>query len=504
MKSSIVRNLSWVIICSVIAKVLGGVYRIVLTRALGADIGLYQMVFSAYSFLIILISSGIPMAISKIVSSKPDDKQRKKVLDGAIAILFSISGILALLLVFGSKGLAILQGSKNIFACYIILAPSLIFSAGIAVLRGYYQGINKFNISALSGIIEQITKVVFGLILIFVLSKYYIYGALFGAMIGVVLGDVVGFVYLVISSRKQIKLKYSLKNINNGKQVFKYAYPIMIYSLIVPLSNFIDSFLVVKLLGVHLGKDSSILLYGLQTGVVGAIVSIPSIFSFALASVLMPSLSGDYASKNMQQFNKKTSLAFKLVMFVVLPCAIFFAINSSFIIDILYGSGINGFGVDGQYVAKILLTISSVSVVFSSINQLSAVILQNLNKSHLPIINLAVGIVCKLAIELMFIPSARLGIYAYSIAVAIGFIVAGALNLYEVERSCENFLDIKYLSKQFILSAIVFVMLIIFKLFNNVTIFILGSVFSIIIYFIGIYLIKLFSKNEINLLINKK
>ena len=444
------------------------------------------------------------MAISKIVSSKQDNTQRKKVLDGAIAILFSISGILALLLAFGSKGLAILQGNVNIFSCYIILAPSLIFSAGIAVLKGYYQGVNKFNVSALSGIIEQVIKVLFGLILIFVLSKYYILGALFGAMIGVVLGDIVCFVYLLLRSRKQLNLKYSLKNINNGKQVFKYAYPIMLYSLIVPLSNFIDSFLVVKLLGLHLGKDSAILLYGLQTGVVGAIISIPSIFSFALASVLMPSLSGDYATKNMEQFNKKTSLAFKLVMFVVLPCAIFFAINSSYIIDIVYGSGINGFGVDGQYVAKILLTISSISVVFSSINQLSAVILQNLNKTHLPIINLALGMICKLAIELTFVPSARLGIYAYSIAVAIGFIVAGVLNLYEVERSCENFFDIKYLIKQFILSAVVFVVLIIIKLFNNTTIFILGSMFTIVIYFVGIYLIKLFSKNEINLLINKK
>ena len=197
MKSSIVRNLSWVIVCSVIAKILGGVCRIVLTRVLGADIGLYQMVFSAYSLLIVLISSGIPMAISKIVSSRQDGKYHQKALNGAVAILFSVSGILALLLTFGSKGLAILQGNVNIFSCYIILAPSLIFSAGIAVLKGYYQGVNKFNVSALSGIIEQVIKVLFGLILIFVLNNYYILGALFGAMIGVVLGDIVGFAYSI-------------------------------------------------------------------------------------------------------------------------------------------------------------------------------------------------------------------------------------------------------------------------------------------------------------------
>ena len=502
MKSSIVRNLSWVVVCSIIAKILGGVYRIVLTRILGTNIGLYQMVFSAYSFLVILISSGIPISISKLVSSSQSHEKQQKIIHGAVAVLFSISGILTLILLLGSKGLALLQGEGKVYLCYIILAPSLICSAGTAILKGYNQGVGKFNISAISGILEQMVRVVLGLVFMLVLRKFYVLGALIGAMLGTFAGDLISFVYLKISSRKKIDFKYSIENIDDGKKVFKYAYPIMLYSLIVPFANFVDSFLVVKLLNINFQKSTSILLYGLQSGVVGSIISIPSIFSFALASVLMPTLSSDYSSKNMDRFNKKTSLAFKLILFVALPCAVFFAVNASSIIDLLYGSGINGFGVNGQYLAKNLLIISSVSVVFSSINQLSAIILQNLNKPHLPIINLGLGMACKLIIELMFIPSKKLGIYAYAIATIVGFVVAGVLNLYEVERYCPRLFNIKYLTKQFILCAIVFLLLTIFKLFNSTPVFILGSIFTIIIYLVGVYLIKLFSKKDINLLIN--
>ena len=504
MKSSIAKNLSWVLMCSIVAKLLGGVYRIVLTRILGTDIGLYQLVFSAYSFLIVLVSSGIPLAISKLIAGANDIKQRQKIIYGAIAILFSISGMLTILLVFSSRGLALLQGSSKIYLCYIILAPSLIFSAGTAILKGYYQGVRQFKISAIASIFEQIIRVIGGLIAMLILSRFYVLGALIGSMIGTLLGDLVSFVLLKAYSRKEIDIKYSYKNIYDGKDVFKHSYPIMLYSIIVPLVNFVDSFLVVKLLGVNYPNLTATLLYGLQSGSVGSIISIPSIFSFALVSVLMPSLSSDYSSKNYTRFNQKANLAYKLTIFIALPCAIFFAVNASNIINILYGSGINGYGINGQYIAKNLLIISSISVVFSSINQVSAVILQNLNQKALPIINLSIGMACKLAIELMFVPSKRLGVYAYAISTVVGFVVAGVLNLYAVDRYLDSLVDLKYLTKQFALATFVFGLLTMFRLVGSVWVFILGSIFTAIIYLVGIYVVKLFSKQDIKLLINSE
>ena len=334
------------------------------------------------------------------------------------------------------------------------------------------------------------------------LRKMFLLGALIGAMVGSLIGDVVSFVFLKVASKS--KFRYDIKYIKRGKLIFKHSYLILLYSLIVPFSNFVDSFLVTRLLSIHLPTQTATLLFGLQSGAVGSIISIPGIFSFALVSVLMPRLSTDYANGNIEQFNQKIKLAFKLILFIALPCAILFAVNAGRIINLLYGTNINGFGVNSQYVAKNLLIISSFGVVFASINQLSAIILQNLDKKSTPIINLAMGVACRLVIELMFIPSKKMGIYAYSIAIIIGFIVSAVLNMYAIEREGFGLFDAEYLTKQFGLGVLVLALLAIFKLFNSNTVFILGLLFVVIVYLIVAYLIKLFKKQDINLITNSE
>lgn len=503
MKKSIVRNLSWILLGTIIAKICGGIYRIILTRILGSNIGLYQMVFSIYSFLVILVSSGVPLAISKLISSS-NNKKTNKIVCGAFTVLFTLSGVLSLILLFGCKGIASLQGEKDVFLCYIILSPSLILSAGTAIYKGYWQGKEQFNISAVSNILEQVIKIVFGLSFMIVLRKYYVLGALYGATLGTVAGDLISFVYLLVVSRKNVKFGYSKKYIQDGKMVVKYGYQIMLYSLLIPLSNFIDSVLVVKLLKINFSKQASILLYGLQAGVVGSILSIPSIFSFSLASVLMPSLSKNYANKQYDLFQQKVALSFKLAVMIALPFAIFLGIFSPNIISVLYGGKINGFGLDGQNISAILLTISSLLVVFSCVNQVCSVVLQNLNKKTIPIINMGLGMVCKLIIELLFIPSKRISIYAYAVAMVVGYVVSACLNVYAVVKYTKKIFDIKYVLKQVFACLILAVCLCVFKALNLQTAFILGSLFSAIVYLIIIYFIKLLNKNEIKFLFNNE
>ncbi len=502
MKSSIIKNLSWVLICSVVAKLIGGVYRVVLTRILGANIGLYQMVFSIYSFLTILITSGISMSVSRLISSKKQDNDRRGVVCGATFILVSISLCIAIILVLGSKGLALLQGEIKIYICYIILAPSLVFSAGCAVLRGYFQGCEKFNVSALSNVFEQITRVGLGLGFMLILQKYYVLGALVGSIVGNVLGDLVAFVYLKLKAKK-LRIRYSGQYVDEGKKVFKYSYPIMLYSVMVPLSNLVDSFLVVKLLGVNFAKQSATFLYGLQSGVVSSLISIPNIFSFALVSVLMPALSSAYSSKNLEMFRDRVKFSFKLILFVALPCSIFFAINASNIIRLIYGDGLVGFGVDGIYVAKNLLIISSVGIVFSGISQICSVILQNINKKSAPIINLSIALCSKLIIELMFVPSTRIGVYAYAIAMVLSCVVSGILNLYAVQKYLYNIVDLRFLSKLTLSCVFLMVIMIAIKIIVPSAMFVLCAIFSIIIYLVIIYLFKIFSKDDIKIFINK-
>lgn len=56
---------------SVIAKMLGALYRIPLTNILGAQgMGMYQLVFPVYALFMVLSTAGIPTALSRIVAEK--------------------------------------------------------------------------------------------------------------------------------------------------------------------------------------------------------------------------------------------------------------------------------------------------------------------------------------------------------------------------------------------------------------------------------------------------
>ena len=58
-----------------LAKIIGAAYRIPLTSMIGSEgIGLYQTVFPVYTAMLTLSSSGLPIALSKMVSDRNDGR----------------------------------------------------------------------------------------------------------------------------------------------------------------------------------------------------------------------------------------------------------------------------------------------------------------------------------------------------------------------------------------------------------------------------------------------
>ena len=71
-----------------------------------------------------------------------------------------------------SKGLSYLQGEKEAYLGYIFLSPSVFFVGLISCFRGFFQGHMNMYPTALSQIIEQIIKLVFGILLFLSLQVF--------------------------------------------------------------------------------------------------------------------------------------------------------------------------------------------------------------------------------------------------------------------------------------------------------------------------------------------
>lgn len=480
----------------VLAKIFSAIYRIVLTRVLGGEgIGIYQLIFPIYSLFVILATAGLPMAISKVVAKSNLGKEHivKKCFKFTSVIALTLSFILIIL----SRKLAMLQGETNIEICYIILAPTIIFVTASSVLKGYFQGKHNFKPSAISNIIEQFCKLTLGLILSLSLIQFGLLYAIIGAVVGIVVSEIASFVVLLIFYNKNKSINNEHSNVEI-KEIIKDVLPITLTNIILPIATFIDSLLVVNLLKVNFTKSVSIFLYGLESGAVASLVGLPTIFSFAIASVILPNLT---SSKNIFNSNRNLSLAIKCILIICVPCVICFIISPNRIMDLLYSNKLNGFGVEGSNIAYRLLSISALGVISLAVNQVYSSCLQAVDMRSVTVRNMVIAVVVKFVIEIMFMPSKIINIYALAISNTVCYILVSVLNHFEIKQVFRIEISLEFVAKLIFANCLMVLSLFIVMIFNaNAMNSLLAYALAMVVYLVSLMVLKIFDKRDLLML----
>ena len=174
-------------VASIISRVIGLIYRIPLKAIIG-DIGndYYGTAMEIYSILLLISSYSLPLAVSKLVSTRMAKGQRKnayRIFKGAIVFAL-ISGTLAGLVVYFGAGAItayVVKTPLSVFALKV-LAPTLCVVAVLGVIRGFFQGMGTMMPSAVSQLIEQVVNAVVSVWTAYMLCQY-------GKKIGAVLGN---------------------------------------------------------------------------------------------------------------------------------------------------------------------------------------------------------------------------------------------------------------------------------------------------------------------------
>ncbi len=476
----------------VMAKVFSAVYRIVITRILGgAGIGLYQLIFPFYSLCVVISTAGVPMAISKIISKH--NQNESSILKKCLLFILTISSIAMFILVISAKSLALLQGEKELTFCYLILAPSVIFAGVASVLRGYFQGKNNFTPSATANICEQFVKMIVGLVLSSVLIKFGLIAGIVGAIMAIVISEIVSLAILIIYLKKY-RLKKDNKTELKVKDLIKDIIPITLINIILPVSAFIDSVLIVNLLEVNFSGGMPVFLFGLESGAVSSLISIPTIFSFAIASVILPNLT---TSKKNFNKNLKLTFAVKLVLIITIPCVLVFLLVPNRLIDFLYFNKLNAYGIDGSAIASRLLTISSLGVTFFAINQVYSSSLQAVDERFVAVRNLIIGVILKFIFELVLVPNKLFNIYALAIANTICYVMVMVLNHLEIKANFNLKIGYEFWAKLvFSNSLMIISMVLVMSIGTGSANTVLAGVVSVIAYFIGLMITKIFTPKE--------
>ena len=395
------------VVAALVSKLLGAIYRIPLTNILGVEgIGIYQLVFPVYALMLTLSSSGIPTAISRLVSERMavgDAGGSRNIVRTASILLTLLGFVFALLMALLSLPLATLAGRAELVTSYLVLAPSVLFVSASAVIRGYYEGNMLMAPTAVKELVSQSVKMGAGLMLASYLSRYGIVMAVTGAVLGVTISEAMSLLVLLVMyiRRQKPNIDMHISDIRvNSREIIRVAMPISGAGIVMPIVQVVDSILIVQILrlaGEDIARATS--LYGLLQGPVSTLVNMPIVVILAIAVMIVPVVSAGRARHDANFVRTKTAVSLKVAYMVGVPSFFGMFAVAGDIMAILYPALSKADLELGAW----LLRLASFSIISLSLMEIYSSLLSALDKSRVGLRTLIAGAVVKVAISVPLI-----------------------------------------------------------------------------------------------------
>ena len=145
-------------------KLLGLIYKIPLSYILSAEgLGYFNTAYTVYSLFYVISVSGVPKAMSILVPSEEGNEKGYSLYKAAHRAFLMIGAGLSLFLLIFSFSASNIIGSPDAAFSLIAIAPSILFTAALGVMRGYLNATFWHNEIAVSHVLEALVKLVFGI-----------------------------------------------------------------------------------------------------------------------------------------------------------------------------------------------------------------------------------------------------------------------------------------------------------------------------------------------------
>lgn len=440
-KDSLIKGTLILALAAFVARLLGVIQRVPLKHLLDdAGMATYGIAYNIYFPLLIIATAGIPSALSKLISERTSlghEEEANRIFKAAVWFALGAGIIMTVILYVGAPYYAnnISQDPDSAFAIRA-LAPALLLFPLIAILRGYFQGLQMMMPGGSSQIVEQILRVItaVGLAYFILQLGYSRRLAIAGASFGGVMGSVGAFMVMLYYWRKLKKEKLPVQPTQAKSSerlsyrkiysiIFRISIPISLISLAVPMINFIDSSIVIPLLKGQLGTAGARDALGILTGRAQSLAGIPIILAIALSASILPIISAAYARRDMPEVNNKTSQTLRISVLSGLPMVVALTVAARPMNGLLFED------TEGTLTIA-LLTIASM---FQIMMMTSGAILMGLGQMKAPTIHVFIGVAIKFGFSFLLAP--WFGIHGIIGATMLCFIITMHLNLTLLRRT---------------------------------------------------------------------
>jgi len=437
----------------VIVKLIGALYKIPLANILGeTGNGYFMSAYNIYSVLLTISTGGLPVALSKSVSeSRALGKvnQERRIFWVGLASFFTLGLISFLVMAIGAEPITAAMGNTGAYYGAVVLAPSCLFVCCISAIRGYAQGQGNMTPTAISQIIEALSKLVIGLTCAFLFKTYAenmssaipalaeaqpLELAAAGAILGVTAGTIASLAYLAVSHvrRTQADTRTGDDTPQSHGSILmslvKVAVPITIGSSVVPIVNFLDSSIVQNRLqsALQMTEEMASGLYG-NYSAVSNLYALPSALMVPFTAALIPAISAARARRNPKEGAKVSESAMRVAMLMACPMGFGLSSLAAPIVKLLYPS----YNAD---IAGPILTILGITSIFTCIVLLCNAILQASGYVNLPILTMVIGGVLKIIINYGLVAIPAINVVGAAVGSLFCFGAAGVLDLLIIRR----------------------------------------------------------------------
>lgn len=421
-------------IANLITRVIGFVYRIILSNLIGAEgMGIYQLTFPIYILSLSLVTGGFSVAVSSLVSRESTHNNNEcsfKIVNTALKITISLSIAISIFLLLSAKwfSLYILRDSRT-FASLLIFAPAIFIIATSSIIRGFFEGMQDVTPNAIANILEQLSRVIIVLGLLYFLNGINIsYSASSAiAMFGNIIGEISGFFYLSYAFHKEKKI-YSNTNSKTTSyfgDIMAISIPLTVNRVIINALSALDNILIPQRLSVAgLNSSQAISIYGELTGMAMPLIFFPSIITNSLAVTLIPAVSEAHSNKNYNLIERRVREAIDVSLIIgFLTMTIFLALPEP-IARMLYPAG---------HVGQMLFWLSF-TIVPIFLNQVFASILNGLNLQVITFRNSFIASCIRLYFTYILVAMPYLKINGYIIGIIISYTILNMLDYTSLKK----------------------------------------------------------------------
>lgn len=449
--NSFMKNVVMLIFSQLLIKVLGLVYKLVITNIEGfgdTGLGYYSAGYQIYALLLTLSSIGIPSVISKLVSERIAigyTKGAQRIFKIAFKFFTTLGFILSIGLFLGADFIATnILNVPDVAYVMKVLSPAIVFVAMSAVFRGYFSGQQNMKPTSVSQTLEQFLNCVLSITFVYACIGKDPYIMAAAGNLSTTCAIVITFIYLrMYYGKHKLSTKDSIVSPERKKTnkellrtILGISIPITISSLISVISGVIDTTTVsnciqISLQGANMTKEALEQAAMSATGIlskVDTLVSFPLAINLAFSTALTPAISEALAVKDKKSASRRLSFSFFASLIIILPCSLGFIALAEPILKMLYPTASDGAGI---------FMIASVSMILTSLSQTLTGGLYGVNQSKVPAIAAGLGAVIKFILNMILISNPNIGIYGAAISSFVYQVLVFFI-CYNVMNRCVN------------------------------------------------------------------